>query len=476
VRTLALALAASLLLVACLGPDVEQRRLVTIAPASSGELVFHDVTVFDSVTGELLPHRDVVVREERVVAVRDTDPTLQPGPGRRLVDGRGRTLLPGFVDAHVHLLNAGAPAWEPRSANVEHNLGGYLYGGVTTVYDLAGFTDELHELRARVDKSAVAGPRLLFSGPPATAVDGAPLSTIRAAFPRPLGDTVAAYIGTVVFQVESVADATPKIADIASSRVDFVKVMFDQVPMGSPQLERDVLRAIIAAAHAKKLKVFVHVGAPDDAVFAAEAGADVLAHMPYRGELTAAQAARIAKSGAKVTPTIAAWTRFADIAAGTFQPSALDREISPKDLLDTVSADEGKHFDGAVHRDMAATAEKHRKHWATNAKRLWQAGVPLVIGSDSAIQGVYPGGSFHDELGLLSAAGIDNRALLVAATATGAALVSETPDFGRVAAGQVADLVLVEGDPVADIAATRDIALVLRRGRLVMRHRPWSKP
>jgi imidazolonepropionase-like amidohydrolase len=467
-----LLIAVAALLGACLGERVEQRTLVTLAAAERGELVIHDVNVFDGVSGKVVPHRDVVVRGERIATIRDADPTLQASAGRRIVDGRGRTLLPGFVDTHVHLLNAGAPAWAPRSANSAHNLAGYLYAGVTTVYDLAGFTDELTGLRAQLDSGHRLGPRLFFSGPPATAVDGAPLSTIRAAFPRPLGDAVALYIGGVVFQVARPADAAAAIEKIRKTGVDFVKIMFDQVPRGSPQLQRDTFAALLTAAQKAKLKTFVHIGTPDDAVFAAQAGATVLAHMPYRGALTDEQAALIAKTGARVACTIAAWVRFADIAAGRFKPSALDREISPADLLATVRSDEGTRHGDAVHIDMVATAKAHHADWAKNAYRLWRAGVPLVIGSDSAIQGVYPGSSFHDELALLSAAGIDNGDLLVAATSRGAALLFDAPEFGRVAEGQIADLLLVQGDPVADITATRNIALVLQRGRVVDRHGP----
>jgi len=455
----------------CLGARIEQRQLITLAEPAE-EIVFHDVGVFDVDTAQIVAHQDVVVRGDRIARVAPTDPTLAPRPGRRVVRGVGRTLLPGFVDTHVHLLNAGAPPWEPRTDNPEHNLEAYLYAGVTTIYDLAGFVGELHGLRKQLVAGEIDGPRLRFSGPPATAHGGAPISTIRAAFAPPIGDLVALYITTVVYEVDGREEARAAVAEMKDTDVDFVKVMFDQVPTGSPQLTRDAFTAIVDAAHEAGLKVFVHVGTPADMVVAAEAGADVLAHMPYRGEITEEQAARVAATSAVVACTHAAWVRFRDIGLGRFSPTALTREISPADLLDSVSGKEGIDHPDETHQNMRASAAKWSDSWPVSIRRLHAAGVPFVIGTDSAIQGVFPGGSFHDELALLSAAGIPNAELLVAATWRGARALDDAPSFGAVREGLAADLVLVEGDPIVDITRTADIAMVVRAGRVVNRTKP----
>jgi imidazolonepropionase-like amidohydrolase len=463
-------LGAALLLASCLGPRVRQRQLVRI-DGTPPALVFRGVDVFTGTSRDSLREQDVVVEGERVVAVRPSGSAPLPA-GARVVEGAGHTLLPGLVDAHVHLLGSGAPGWAPRDANPEHNAEAYLYAGVTTVYDLAGFITDLHGLRARIDAGEVPGPRIFFSGPPVVAPGGMPLPTIRAAFPFPVGEMVEAYVSTVLHPVAKPELAASAIDDVVEDRADFVKVMYDAMPTGTPQLSRETLRAIVDAAHARSMKVFAHVGSVEDTVFAAEAGVDILAHGPVRGELTDADIERIRATGVPVIFNLVAWRELHELAEGRWRPTRMAQEITPPDLLETVTSDEGTRFENVTFRDMAARAERWVSTWSENARRLHEAGVRIIVGSDSTVQGVYAGSAIHEEMRLLKEAGIDTATILLGATSRAAGLFLDDPDFGTVEVGKRADLLLVQGDPLQDIEATTRIVHVVQGGRVVERRTP----
>jgi imidazolonepropionase-like amidohydrolase len=454
---------------ACASDELTQRQLVRPIATSSGGILIEDVAVFTATDQGLLQHHDVLVQGDRIVWVRPAAAAESRPPNVTVIPGAGRTLLPGYVDTHTHLTGSGAAMWAPKDANMPHNLEAWLYAGVTTIYDLSGFPSDIKAQKEAVEAGDIPGPRIFFTGLSATGVGSHPIPLAKAMLPWPTSSLVD-YLAP---QPTTTDDARAFVDDTLEEGADYLKVIYDRIPKDGARMEPEIMRAIIARAHERGAKVFVHIGTADEAVTACEAGADVIAHGPYRSEVTESQARALAAKPCPVIATMAGWVGVHGIATRAYQPSPLAREISPPSILDPVTgaAPEG-HEKPAAFVDMEDTVRRYREVWPLNVQRLHQAGVPLFIGTDSPLPGSYPGSSFHEELVLLADAGIPAETLLWAATAGAAQLLSDDPDFGTVAAGKAADLVLVQGDPTLDIHAASDIVDVIRAGVRLERQRP----
>lgn len=445
-----------------LGPVLTPPPLLTARPADA--ILFRDVSVFTGADTTLLRHRDVLVRAGRIAAVEASG--VAAPDGAEIVEGAGRTLLPGYIDAHTHVSGSGAPPWAPRRTADTHNLAAYAYAGVTTTFVLGGMADDLAALEAAMARGDAVGPRLWYTHLPITTPGGHPIPVGEQLVPWPIGPVLASMIP----QVEGRADAEAAVAGVAGQGVHFVKAIVDRLPPSAPEMDAEALAGVVEASHRRGLKVFVHIGTIDDALLAVRAGADVLAHGMYRGPVTQAQAEEIARSGVPVIFTLAGWVRTAELARGAFVPTPLDEATVPAEILESLRGDAGRAFaEAGPLGEFAAALREHEGVWQDNVRALHAAGVPLLVGTDSPLPGIFPGSSYHVELALLSGAGVPNGELLRGATARAASVLGL--DVGRVEVGRPADLVLVRGDPVADIAAAADVVMVLARGRVLERAR-----
>ena len=308
--------------------------------------------------------------------------------GDEVIDAGGGTVLPGLIDAHVHLV----PGALEQS----------LTFGVTTVLDMFSQPD----LVARAKEQAVSRPDVAdvrSSGIGATAPGGHP-SLMYAPFP-----TLTAADQAERFVAERIAEGA-----------DYLKIISGAGGLW-PSLDSETIRSLVTAAHARGLLVVAHVSSTAGVEEVVSAGVDVVAHVPAAAELDKALVERMAAAGIVVGPTLA-----------------------------TIENTLGERGGAAV------AAED-------NVRRLADAGVTLLAGTDAPNPGTVFGASLHRELELLVRCGISPARALAAATSE-PARVFGLADRGRVAAGQRADLVLVSGNPLSDITATRAIERIWRAG------------
>jgi imidazolonepropionase-like amidohydrolase len=387
-------------------------------------LAIRGVTLVDGTGRAAVPDATVLLSGERIAAV-------EPGPaplpdGVPVLEGRGLTLLPGLIDTHVHFQEWMAPL--------------FLRFGVTAVRDVGNSAALILDARRRERSGALAGPRLvaygpLLDGPPP---DGAPPA-------RPLA---------------SVALTDPEHARAVAARqlesgLDGLKV-YARLP-----LERVRAVAEVAAAHG--LPVAAHLGVVS-AREAVDAGVRSLEHV--LGVLTretpaslAALPGHLVDRGVFIAATLVVQEHRAHFPEA-YRPDQPDLDLVPRAVVGEWLAEPPPPADElpAFRADLARrTAVLRRFH---------EAGGAVTAGSDAGVRFVVPGSSLHEELELLTAAGLSPGAALRAATGTAAALLGR-PDLGVIAPGKLADLVLVAGDPTADITATRNVRLVLRGGAIV---------
>lgn len=393
------------------------------------------VRVFDGV--ETIARADVLIDGDRIAEYDGLRADVE-------LDGTGKTLLPGLIDAHTHTFDG--------------DLAQALRFGVTTELDMFCLPGNLaRQRRLAAERDDVADLR--SSGVLATAPSGHPsqiMAHTDAATKEMLGDAIGPF--------DTVADAGQAKAFVEArlaEGVDYLKIVIDDGSsngMQLPALDRATVTALVEAAHAAGLKAIAHAVRARDAVVALDAGIDGLAHVwADAGEddaTTEALAARIAAQNVFVVTTLTYVETVTGGAGGV--------ELVRDERIGALLSEQAKaNLDRDVSNIPLHPQGVRNATQATLA--LHRAGVPLLAGTDANLWAPVHGASMHRELLMLTEAGLTAQEALASATSVPAARFG-LADRGRIAPGLRADLLLVDGDPTTDITATRAIAEIWRRG------------
>jgi imidazolonepropionase-like amidohydrolase len=395
-------------------------------PVAAGTFAIRDVRVFD---GErVIPKTTVVVRDGTIASVGGEAPA-----GVETLDGQGRTLLPGLIDAHTH---AFGDALERA-----------LLFGVTTELDM--FTDHRFASAMRAAQRAPDGARrradLFSAGTLVTAPKGH-----------------GTEYGMTIPTLSSAADAPAFVDARIAEGSDYIKIVYDagaSYGLTFATLDAATLRATIAAARARGKLAVVHVGSRQDAEEAVSAGASGLVHIFADAPPDRAWVDDVVRKGTFVTPTLSVTESTTGVPSG----ASLVDDVR---LAAFLTAQDRAALGGSFPR--RSTSRRQMTHAVAATAKLYQAGVPILAGTDAPNPGTAHGASLHREMELLVAAGLSPQAALAAATSVPARVYS-LADRGRIAEGLRADLLLVQGDPTTDITATRDIVGIWKRGNRVER-------
>ncbi len=389
--------------------------------------------VYDPVADSLLQPATVVIRGREIVAV---GPDVRVPSGARTYYVSGLTLLPGFIDSHVHLSGIGV---RPRDGAREFGALGYFWrymrrfperrraliaAGVTSVKSLGDPYPWILKLAERVEQHELAGPRIFAAGPTITSPGGHPIPRLRRAGQ---GDT--SFIAQVTRQVASAADAELAVETFAAA-VDYISLAAE-TPGGAalPVLSSRAMAAAVQAAHRHERKVLAHVATLDQLKRTLAVGVDGIEHLP-RDELIA-------------DGTLEAMRRHAVFVVPTLQAAE-------------------QHL-GVMLRD-PTSARRAR----ANARRLAVAGVPLLAGSDAPAPGTAFGFTLHEELRNLVEAGYTPGQAIAAATSAAAEHLGLSDRLGTIAPGKLADIVAVIGEPLEDIAWASQVYLVVADGQVLL--------
>ncbi len=417
-RTL-LALAALL----ALAPSSVQAQ--TPAPFPSGTFAIENVRVFDG--RDVHERVTVLVRNGRVAAMgRDVAlPTGVP-----VVDGDGRTLLPGLIDAHTHTFD-GSVLQQALALGVTLHLDMFTVPAL-----IQGWRSEQEAGGAR-NRADVLGPGYL-----ATAEGG---HGTQYGFPVPT--------------VDRPEDAQPWVDARVEEGADFIKIVLEDgsaYGFTSPTLDDDTFRALVRAAHARGLLAVVHVSTLAKAELALDAGADGLVHLWDDTPPDATFARRMAEAGTFIVPTLPVLEGMVD--------DALDGGASASILNDSELA---AFLDAGARQTLLQRFPLGgAMGWAgisQSIRTLHEAGVVILTGSDAPNPGTAFGASIHRDVELLVHAGLTPVEALRAATSN-AAESFRLEGHGRIALGGPANLLLVDGDPTRSIRDTRRIVSVWKDG------------
>jgi imidazolonepropionase-like amidohydrolase/ABC-type multidrug transport system permease subunit len=436
--------------------DLPGARRVEPGDAEGQVLVLRGATVLDGLGGRIINAR-VTVRDHRIADVSLDDERVPLPDGAKVVDLSGRYLIPGLFDSHVHWGGSGGvggSAIEMTADRLAHDYQATLQAGVTSVVSLTDNVTEMQSLATDVAAARRWAPRTFYAGPSVTAKGG---------HPAEMFSFLPGLAEQLTRQVETPEAARTAILELDRRRVDLVKLVlepgFADHPM--PRLKEEVFRAAMAEARERRLRTTVHVGTDADARLAIEAGANGLEHAA-RG-LSDATIALMAAKKVTLTPTLVVldWEWKRHVVGG--EDADARRLAMPQilqSLLDPKSALAPMLTEGDMSKRMAAALEGGIEQTA----RAIRAGVPVIAGSDAGNPVTFHGVSLLRELELLARAGMPLGDVLKSATSRAADRLGQ-PSLGRITAGAVADLVVLDADPTEDASAYRRVRQVYLGGR-----------
>ena len=364
----------------------------------------------------------VVVRDGRIAAVGPRASSTIPA-GLRVLDVKGATIIPGLWDMHAH---AAQIEWLPA----------YLAAGVTTFRDMGGEQPFLSAMRDAIASGTGLGPRVLLAG----LVDG---------------DATGAF-GAVVA-------ATPEQGRAVVDR--YKAAGFNQMKLYS-LLQPDVVSAITARAHELGMSVTGHVPTAMGLTRAVEAGMDHVAHLPINGDPQAPQTRAViellARRKTVIDPTLP-WNELLGHAPETtlesFEPGFAH---APPALL--------ANYRSIKNDTDAATAKRRVRDSGAMVKALFDAGVPIVAGTDGAL----PGYSLLRSIEMYVDAGMTPMQAIESATRVPAESMGMAADTGTIAVGKRADMIVLNADPLAAISNIRNLRFTIANGRVMDPARLWT--
>lgn len=416
---------------------------------SGGTRALINARLIDGTGRPAVERATLVIKDGRIESVGPSS-TIKPPAGAMIVDLSGKTIVPGFINAHGHL-GAGAKDLPVRE-QILQQLRLYAQYGVTTIQSLGDDGVESVKLHEEQTRGTLDRARLYTAG--------------------------AAVVA------ESVDDATQKVDKVASQRVNMLKTRMNRLAFadgsrtGSPtqfktagDMAPDVYRAVINEAHKRKLRVAAHLFYLDQAKQLVDAGLDVVAHGIRDQDVDKAFIATLKAKNVGYIPTL---TR--DVAVFEFEsnPGYVNEPFFQRGMS-TFRFDLKEVSDPAFHEKIRASSEaqmtkKSLEQGMRNVKLLVDGGVTVAMGTDSgAVIGRWQGYNEHREIELMVKAGLSPMQALVSATGAAARVLHIDEHLGTLERGKWADLIVLTANPLTDIRNTREIDSVWIAGHKLAR-------
>jgi imidazolonepropionase-like amidohydrolase len=359
-------------------------------------------------TGSVIERGSIVVRDGRIVSVAAGGAAVA---GATTIDARGMSALPGFIDAHRHVINGNDDRWF-KEQSVDR-MREFLESGYTTLMSGGGPFPGILELKRRVESSELKGPRIITSG----------------------------RVDPDNFKTEELARA--QVRKYAQAGIEIIKSRIDPEPSDG---QKAILKIVIDEANKNRLDVMVHAVSVPAMLFALEAGATKLVHTPHGGWLSLEDARKVAAAQVETLSTIG----FGVPVFGVFN----------KDNVPTFR--DGSPWPDGILEGKGRGREAGEK--AVNGRTLWDAGVTYGFGTDT---NYHPREGLKHELRALSLM-FSTQDIIKLMGPNTAAFIEKSKDLGTLEAGKLADIVLVDGDPLDLIYNLLNVKVVVKGGTVVV--------
>jgi imidazolonepropionase-like amidohydrolase len=403
--------------------------IVTFLFQSCAKLAITNTNLFDPVTGSMLPDRTIIVGGERIIAIGTPDSPVKIPGGARVIDGSGKYVIPGLIDAHVHLV------FLLHEVNVkgEEVLPLYLGNGVTSVRCIGDQIEPQKIVADYAAKQSESCPTVFMCSP---LIDG----------PNPMHS--AGYTITDPSRIPGYADT------LVSYGISTLKMYVG--------LDTAVFHKVIKEGHKRGLPVAAHL--PSRFVKAENAidwGLDVIEHI-WGVPDDSLIIAKMAAQGTMVNPTLVVFKNMIYLPDLPEVWQSRDNYFVPDTLHSSWNFyrnNKTKYND----ENRQARQEKMNTYKKLTGT-LYRAGVTLLAGTDSPEPYCPPGFALHAELELLVESGLPPAAALKCATINNALALRQANNLGSIEVGKIADMVILNDDPLADIHNTRSIHRVIHLG------------
>lgn len=438
----------------------EPSKIVPPTPTylHQGPIFIKDIRIIDGLGGEPLENRDILIENGKIKRIAKQG-ILKAPQDAYIISGQGRTVLPGLIDGHSHILVnpfVGDPAeysvlevWRPLMAN--------LYAGVTTVSDLGSRLEPSTDLRDAIKSGKIAGPTLYTVGD--YFEEGTERSNFLAI--RPLMRMVD-YIN---------------LLDLHKNR----KVTMIKAYVMMPLIR---LKQLTAEAHKRNMRVVVDSSAWMGSTAYMRAGVDGFAHVSYIHLLSPEEINESAKQNIWAIGTVAITQQFNatqnrmlkegnavlnDPLVANFYTSDELKQMRSEDYIKNMLHEFMEHAGDAYGDDLFKNMEHYSENAIQNILALKKAGVLVGLGTDPLFPGMFHGDALHYEMEVWAKGGIPNLSIIKSATYNNAKILQIEDQVGSIQEGMVADLLIVDGNPAKNIKDTRRIVAVIKNGKIIDR-------
>ena len=449
--------------------NITKARVIERAAARSRSILFQNVKIFVG-NGPVIANGAVLVRKGKIAEVYE-HPVADTAPlNAQVIEGAGKILMPGLIDMHVHL---GAPGgiYQDSRAYADpnlfrHRLAAYLYSGVTAVRSTGDWHDATLQLRQTIDSDEYEGAKFYSCGPLFTAPGGHPTEMLEN-MPAPARKN--GYEQFVRLPKTS-PEARQEVDELKKDGFDCIKAVLES---GNPawgtyrHLEPDIYSAIVNESAKMSLPVATHTGNAADVHQAIVAGTNSVEHGSSVDAITADDFAAMKAKSISYDPTLSVFEGMRDFQSGTTDllNRPLLQQAAPTDLLQSTRAHLAKSRNPSKGEVFQALVERG----AQNLLAAYRSGVVLIAGSDAGNMLVIHGPTIQHELALWVRAGIPPAVALQAATYNSAVVLRKQNEIGSIVKGRDATLILLDGDPLADISNLEHISAVMLKGERINR-------
>jgi len=464
-RALAIALTASLLVLISCGTDQS---------GSSDITVLKGATLFDGTGSAAIENSLIVVKDGKIECAGSREECSEPSDAE-IIDVSRKFITPGLIDAHVHFFQTAFFDSRPDALDLrdtypfpkvaayqkqhpQRYYDAYLCSGITGVYDVGGFTWSL-DFQDEAEQNPKA-PHVAAAGPLIT--------------PATL-DIFNTPSDKVLVNLDSKATGIRMVEYLAGLESTGVK-LWQLRPNDEEYMSKVEAVSETASKHDKSL--IVHATSLNQAKAAVGQGAELLVHSVSDQEVDEAFISQAKEQGTMYTPTLIvgsgymlAYRAAAGVAQYPFDDPNQCVDSKTQALLQNASQfnDHPALTDGFVQRlqDFNPQEDRVSETAMKNLKTVYEAGIPIAVGTDAGNPGTVHGPSIYEEMEAMQRAGIPAEELIVMATRNGAKAMQRGDDFGTLEAGKMANLIILDENPAADITHMRTIEQTMIKGQLM---------
>jgi len=407
--------------------------LLHAGTAAADTKAFVGARIFDGSGKAVIEKGTIVVQDGKIAAIGRSSKVKLP-KGAQTIDVSGKTLTPGLINAHGHVSDVEGKRTGASEESIARQLSLFARYGVTTVFSLGGEEEPAFKLRDAQATPSLNRARIFVAGP--------------------------------VIVAKTPEEARQMVDKVADMKPDYIKIRVDDNLGTTRKITPDVYRAVIDEAHKRGLRLFVHYFYLDDAKDLLRSGADLLAHSVRDQPVDDEFIALLKKQHVAYCPTLTreVSTFIYEDTPKFFSDPFFLREANPQvtALLQEPQRQEAMRKDKMARGYKAAlpTAEK-------NLKKLSDAGVPIVMGTDSGATAARFEGYFeHLEMQMMAESGMSPKEILMAATGSAARML-KLNDIGTLEKGKWADIVVYDKILLDDIHTTESISAVYVAGNEV---------